>query len=71
MCYVIFIIKCGCLLVCFFFLHINCMSLGSTNQKVGQVSCLNAWHYADGKFAITICFFGPFSMKEQCLESKC
>lgn len=47
------------------------MSLGSTNQKLGQVSFLKAWHYADGKFAITICFFSPFSMKEQCLESKC
>lgn len=46
------------------------MSLGSTNQKLGQVRFLNAWYYADGKFAITMCFFRPFSMKEQCLESK-
>lgn len=63
--YIIFFIK-------YFFLQIiNCMSLGSTNQKLGQVSFLKAWHYADGKSAITICFFSPFSMKEQCLESKC
>lgn len=46
--YIIFFIKLG------FFLHINCMSLGSTNQELGQVSFLNAWHYADGKFAITM-----------------
>jgi len=63
--YIIFFIK-G-----FFLYIINCMVLGPTNQKLGQDSFLNAWHYADGKFAITICFFSPFSMKEQSLESKC